>query len=104
MIMSSPKNNNLWKLYQRTRLRPDMAFERELIGGDRCLLKNDPKMAAVMNSGVFVVIDRTAGNLLLTVLQMFPGAFRKAWINPDLGYGYNLVNYYNGDKPEISTQ
>ena len=45
MISSSPVKGTLFKIYnEKTKLRPEMKKERELLDGDRCWLGRDPKV------------------------------------------------------------
>lgn len=55
MIISSPTKNILSKIYEKTRLRPDMQAEREILGGDRCLLFGSNKILRLLKPDFFIV-------------------------------------------------
>ena len=55
MIVSSPTKNILGRIYEKTKLRPDMVNERAILEGDRCLSGREPKMASLITSDIFLV-------------------------------------------------
>ena len=101
MIISSPTKNILSRIFQeKTRLGPDMTKERELFEGENCLISRDYKMTQLFSSEIFLVGERHTADLLMSTFEGFEGIFNKLWISETI-YEYNLVAYYNGDKPEI---
>ena len=105
LIASSPTKNILWRIFnEKTRLRPDMIKEREIIERDRCLLFRDPKMIQLLRSDIFLVGETTAGNLLMSSSYLFEEMSNKLWVNQRSFYEYNLVIYYNSDKSRIGRE
>ena len=102
MIGSSSTKNILSRiLYEKTRLRPDMAKERELLKSDHCLAERSPKLLSLFSSdNFFFVGERNMFHIFLTAFSLVDGFFNKLWIAEKI-YEYNLVIYYNADKPTI---
>lgn len=102
LILNTPNKNNkniLWRLaHEKTRLRPDMVKERELLSGDRCLLSSSRRMFELLFSDIFVVGERNAVNMLLA-LPLFVDDKNKVWAGQKKFYEYPLALYYNVEKP-----
>ena len=101
MIVSSPNKNIVSKIfYDKTRLRPDMTGEREIMGDDRCLFRTSRSMFGFIkyHENVFVVGERYARNVLLSI-PLFEGA--KIFDAFNNIFEYPLANFFNPDKPEI---
>ena len=97
MAVRSPTNNLLWRIFhEKTRLRPDMVKEREFVNGDRCLLRQGPKLLNFMASdSFFLVIERGVANLLFSLSFMFKHVLKKLWANGKDIYEYNKMLYYS---------
>ena len=108
MVTSSPTKTNtvLSRIfYEKTRLRPDMAFERAILESDRCLLSKHPKVFQLFDSPVFIVGEKKGSNMLAAATRvLFEGNLKKVWSKERDIYQYNLVFYYNGDKPRIGEE
>lgn len=95
MITSSPTRNILAKIYdEKTLLRPDMIKERAVLKRPRCLLFRDPSVFQLLKSDLFLVGERTAGNLLMSSSFLFEGMFKKLFVNQKSIYEYNLVGFW----------
>lgn len=96
LIVSSPTKNILWRIFERTRLRPDMTREREILGGERCLFTRSPDMFQLLRSDIFLVGERSAANLLFSAFYMAENLLNKLWFNENIKlYEYNKVLYYS---------
>lgn len=104
MILNSPTQNVLTRIYEKTRLPPDMGpEERKLYDGDRCLLhRNFEKIREILKRNIFLFGERKTADLLLTLLFLFDGLFEKFWISEKFLQEYNQVIYYNGGKPRLA--
>lgn len=58
MVTSAPRTSLLGMIYKKTRLRAEMALERELLKKTRCLIDRDPKMLGILHSDVFLLAER----------------------------------------------
>ena len=107
MITSMPTRSNkniLSILYEKTRLRPELAKEREIIGRDRCLIARDlSKIEKLLEStSIFFVGDRRQADLMLATSSMFAHLIPKLWISPKAIYEHPKVIYYqNANNPTI---
>ena len=102
LASSSSKNSLLRKIYyEKSRLRPEMKMLRELYG-DRCWVTLDRKiMQLVLANGIYVLGPKDVGNLLMSIGSLVKSFFTKVWLIEKI-YEYNLVFYYNPDKPRIA--
>ena len=106
MIASSTTRNILWKIYyEKTHLRSDMEKEKAFLGRDLCHLDIDPvHMMGILNSDVFFVGQRSTGEVLMSTSIPYAGDSKKLLLNEKPIFEFNLVSYYNGDKPEIGRE
>lgn len=106
MIISSPTKNIMWRIFhEKTRLRPDMVKEREILEDDRCLLaRNLEKLEKILKSTrIYLIADRRMIDLVLASSFIFENNIKKLWISQQL-YEYNKVIYYhNGNNPTIGS-
>ena len=106
MIISSPTKNIMWRIFhEKTRLRPDMVKEREILEDDRCLLaRNLEKLEKILKSTrIYLIADRRMIDLVLASSFIFENNIKKLWISQPL-YEYNKVIYYhNGNNPTIGS-
>ena len=93
MVTSSPTiKNTLYKVYERTKLRPDMTKERAILETERCLVTRQHKMFYLLCSTNFVFIgERLMANLCLAAASMIEGIFKAAWLNERTIYEYRQV-------------
>ena len=47
----------MYRLYEKSRLRPDMNMEREILHNDRCLIERDSSMARLLQSSNIFLIE-----------------------------------------------
>lgn len=106
MIKSSPVKNILSKIYNEktSLLKHNMVEERSLFETDKCLITRDYKMTQLVSSDVVLIGERHTADLLMATLEGLGGVFNKMWISDKIIFEYNLVSYYNGDKPEIARE
>ena len=103
MIATSPIRNTLWRIFhEKTLFQPDMKRERAIIGRDRCLLDTNPSLAQIVDSEKlsFVGEMRNALSPILAAASTFPGAVNKLFLTGPI-YEYNLVVFYNPQKPRL---
>ena len=103
MVANSPARKNiLSRIFdEKTRLRDDMAKERAMLKGDRCLPPRSPEMFDLMNSDVFLVGPGTSMDLLLiTSSFLFGRPFKSMWITEKKITEYPMVLYYSLRKME----
>lgn len=100
MITSSSAKNILAKIYEKTRLRRDMARERKLLKGDRCLFSS-LAILELMTPDFFFVAPGILADFFLNLSFMLEKFFKRIWINSNKKiYEYNLVTYYTLRKME----
>lgn len=90
-IENSPAKSILGMIYEKTRLKPEMEKERQMLG-DRCLLSLDLKMLKLaISKDVFLLGEQDAANLLFSAAYLVRGVFTKAWILESGIHPHNLV-------------
>ena len=106
IIIGSPAKSLLSRIfYEKTRLRPDMGKERAIVKKDRCLIPRRPEVLDLMNSDLFILVAKTFVDFVLTSSSIMTGFFRnQMWISRKPIFEFNLVTYYNGDKPRIGKE
>ena len=102
-VSSRDKKNIISKIfYEKTRLRSDMAKERNILGGDRCLLSKDPtKISKLLNSDVYLVAERNLADFFLSGTFLVSGALKKLWISESRIFEYKKVIYYHAEKTDV---
>lgn len=89
--VSSPPNNILHKIYEKTQLKPHMTEERALLN-DRCLIPRELKMAHLLSSNnLFFIGERQMANLVLTGASMIEGMYNALWLNERSIFEYPQV-------------
>lgn len=94
MITTSPNRDILTEIFEKTRLKPEMAKERSLLKGERCLLTKDPEILDLMTPDFFFVAPGVLLDMFLNFSFMLPKFFKRIWINSNVK-DYNLVLYYS---------
>ena len=103
MIATSKTKNILSRIYsEKTLLRSDMVAERNFIKGEHCFVPKDPQIFQLFGqSDVFLVGERTVGNLFLSIPNLLTGFVNQLWFNQRPIFEFNLAIYYDRDKPEL---
>ena len=105
LIISSPTKNILSSIfYEKTRLRPDMVEERAILGKDRCLFTRDRMVTQLLDSEFYLFGERKLGTMLMGIPFLVGAMPKKLWLNERDIYEYNLVIYYNREKPRIGKE
>ena len=100
-LASSSAKSILGKIFEKTRLRPEMKDEQEILG-DRCLLTfNSNMLKLIVSENVFLVEEQDTGYGLFSAAYLIRGVFTKIWMLEDSVYSHNLVFYFNLDKMTI---
>ena len=103
MVVSSPTKNALTRIYEKTRLRPDMAAEKAALKKDRCLLNYGPiEITEILKSDrIFFVGERRIADLVLGAPFVFESMYKKLWVNGRNIFEFNQVIYFHKDKPRL---
>ena len=95
IILHSPTNSFLGRIFEKTRLRPEMEKERKILGGNRCLMTQNPMaMAELIRSDFFIMGSRSNANTGLVTFKMLDGFFKSLWLLAKPVHEYRLVVYY----------
>lgn len=93
MILTSPSENVLTRIYSKTRLTADMPKDRYLFAEDRCLLNREiTKMKKILEKDIFVIGGRRTADLVLTMIFLFEDIFKKLFISDSI-YNYPQVSF-----------
>lgn len=93
---SLPRKSILSKIYyDKTRLRPNMNRERQLLGQERCLIQRNPKLLSLLDIDAYFVSEKTQLNLVMASALMFSEERRRLWIYGKDLYSYNRVFLYS---------
>lgn len=65
--------------YEKSNFRPEQTEERTIVGGDRCLLERDLKIAGLVKRAAMMVVSKTETNAYLLILTQV-NIMKKGWM------------------------
>ena len=80
LAMSLPRTSLLSRMfYEKSNFRPEQTEERSIVGGDRCLLERDLKIAGLVKRAAMMVVSKTETNAYLLILTQV-NIMKKGWM------------------------
>ena len=91
LILSSPPESLLGRIYEKSRLRPEMAHEKAILNRDHCVVGEAFLITKLMFSDVFIAEIKSTMDIFFAASYGFGGIFKKLWISEKPIHEFRMV-------------